>query len=209
MSIPSGLIETLRYVERTPHLLELNQIDVFDPILQDLARVEKIELADLLLQLRNDYPAGSYLLLQAIAASPLAGQFTEGFARRLSSWNEDTEYVDAILTAGLDQLDPITREWIIERPGVRSRLGIGGPIGEPLKLDDRPFPEIPYPLPDVSTVAGVQARLLLHEINCGPVTGTWNRRTHAALRRFQYECDHPQPGDLDRLTIDYLCTVDS
>jgi hypothetical protein len=202
-------IDKLRQAEQDPYLLELHQIDVFDDVLPALATVSAVELADLLLQWRQDYPAGSYLLLQAIAASPLAGQLAEAFARRLASWEEDPEYVDAILAAGISQFEPPVRDWLVERPGVRSRLGLG-PLDENqrLGLDDRPLPEVPEPLPDVETVAGVQARLLLHELNCGPVTGTWNPRTQAALHRLQYECDHPQPGAVDAQTIEWLRSVE-
>ena len=201
--------ERLKSVETDPYLLELDQTAVFADILPRLTSVNLIELADALLRWRRSYPTGSYLLLRAIAVSSVAGEIAEAFARRLSCWEDDPEEVDAILAAGFAKFESAVQDWLSERPGLRTLVnGDMLPDHPPWGLDDRPLPPLPAPLPDINTIAGVQARLLLHEINCGPVTGAWSARTQAALHRLQYEYDHPNPGKLDSQTLEWLRSVE-
>ncbi|HEX8703423.1 MAG TPA: peptidoglycan-binding domain-containing protein [Myxococcaceae bacterium] len=59
-------------------------------------------------------------------------------------------------------------------------------------------------LPPLDTAAGIQARLVREGYDPGPVTGDWNERTRKALYRFQWESNHPNPGELDDLTRGWL-----
>ncbi|WP_428264098.1 hypothetical protein [Haliangium sp.] len=97
-------------------------MSVLDGVLASLTTVSSLELTGLLLEWRRDYSNGSYLLLQAIAAFELAGRVAESFARRLSCWDDDPDFVDAILAAGIERFRSPVRDWIVERPGVRARL---------------------------------------------------------------------------------------
>ncbi len=101
----SQLIKRLQDIEADPNLLELHQVSIFEDVLPALTTVPSLKLADLLLQWRQDYPNDSYLLLQAIVASSMVGQLAESFARRLSCWDDDAEYVDVILAASKSRLE--------------------------------------------------------------------------------------------------------
>lgn len=182
------------------------------PWIDELKALPPAELHVQLLQWMQEAPNGLGLLLRAVAEDDaVAAHVAQALLLKLTIWNLDSAMegdVDRVLVRAYPALQDPQREWVAERPGVAEALGLSEgrdfertTLGN-LSLYDR-WPR-GKPLPPTDTVEGIQARLVREGYDPGPVAGEWNARTRKALYRFQWESNHPHPGDLDDLTREWL-----
>jgi putative peptidoglycan binding protein len=198
-SLEAGMIG----IENNLDLLRLHGIAVFRQDLPILCSLSSEDLVTCLLDWRVDCPNALYRLLEAVAQSDEASDHVaEALTHILSGWTEEPGTTDDVLVRAFPRIPSPQRNWVADRPGVHGPLGpVAGRDFESMGdlADEDEWPE-GTPQPPGDTVAGLQARLQWN-LNPGPVTGTWNPKTRAALYRFQFEHGILSPGTIDEETL--------